>query len=93
MRLIIGNHDLQKHDLYERTFRLDKVILHPQFRHNGPFSNDIAMIKVRSNSMGGISFNTHVKPICLPKYNEVYTPGTWCSVTGWGVQIRNASIH
>lgn len=74
--------------MYERTFRLDKVILHPQFRHNGPYSNDIAMIKVKSNSIGGISFNSHVKPICLPKYDEIYTPGTWCSVTGWGVQMR-----
>lgn len=36
-----------------------------------------------------VLFNTHVQPICLPKYNEVSTPGTWCTVTGWGAQNGN----
>lgn len=61
--------------------------MHPEFRRNGPYSNDISIIKVRSNSAAGISFNTHVKPICLPRYEQISTPGTWCSVTGWGAQV------
>lgn len=92
LHLIIGNHDLEKLDLYERIFRIDTVVMHPEFRRNGPYSNDISIIKVRSNSDTGISFNSHVKPICLPKYDEVSMPGTWCSVTGWGAQIRKRKI-
>lgn len=92
LHLVIGNHDLKKLDLYERRFRIDTVIMHPEFRKNGPYSNDISIIKVRSNSDAGISFNTHVKPICLPRYEQVSTPGTWCSVTGWGAQIRK-NLH
>lgn len=42
----------------------------------GPYSNDISIIKVASNNDAGISFNSHVKPICLPKRNDILHPGT-----------------
>lgn len=88
LHLVIGNHDLKKFDLYERRFRIESIVMHPEFRRKGPYSNDISIIKVASNNDAGISFNTHVKPICLPKRNELMSPGTWCSVSGWGAQIR-----
>lgn len=78
--------------MYERRFRIETIVMHPEFRHKGPYSNDISIIKVASNNDAGISFNTHVKPICLPRQGEIPRPGTWCSVTGWGAQIRNL-IH
>lgn len=86
IRLAIGNHDLAKRDQYERTFRVDQIELHPDFRKSGPYSNDIALIKVRANRASRVMFNTHVQPICLPKYNGVTAPGSWCVVTGWGAQ-------
>lgn len=89
LHLVIGNHDLKKFDMYERRFRIETIVMHPEFRHSGPYSNDISIIKVASNNDAGISFNTHVKPICLPKHNEIPGPGAWCSVSGWGAQIRN----
>lgn len=86
---MIGNHDLKTFDLYERRFRIESIIMHPEFRRKGPYSNDISIIKVASNNDAGISFNTHVKPICLPKDLDILLqPGTWCSVSGWGAQIR-----
>jgi Trypsin. len=54
----------------------------------GPYSNDIGLIKVRALSDGGISFNSHVRPICLPELQGKGTTGSWCSVTGWGAQRR-----
>lgn len=88
LHLVIGNHDLKKFDVYERRFRIESIVMHPDFRRKGPYSNDISIIKVASNNDAGISFNTHVKPICLPKHTDGLKPGTWCSVTGWGAQIR-----
>lgn len=88
LHLVIGNHDLKIFDMYERRFRIETVVMHPEFRRKGPYSNDISIIKVASNNDAGISFNTHVKPICLPKQDEMSRPGTWCSVTGWGAQKR-----
>lgn len=72
--------------MYEHSFRVDNILIHPDFRHNGPYSNDIALMKVRANSAAGISFNTHVRPICIASTDEMIDPGTWCSVTGWGLQ-------
>lgn len=86
LRIVIGDHDLAKKDIYEHSFRVERLILHPEFRQNGPYSNDIALIKVKANSANGINFNSHVKPICLPTTSELIYPGTWCSVTGWGLQ-------
>lgn len=83
LRLVIGNYDLVERDMYERSFRIDRVLIHPEFRRHGPYSNDIAIIKVKASV---INFNTHVKPICLPSKKEISYPGTWCQVTGWGAQ-------
>jgi hypothetical protein len=55
---------------------------------DGPYSNDIGLIKVRALSEGGISFNSHVRPICLPELQAKGATGSWCSVTGWGAQRR-----
>lgn len=80
-------------DVYERRFRIESIVMHPEFRQNGPYSNDLSIIKVASINGNGISFNTHVKPICLPKRNSLPMPGTWCSVSGWGAQIRKYQFH
>lgn len=75
--------------MFERRFRIETIVMHPEFRRNGPYSNDISIIKVASNNDAGISFNTHVKPICLPSPDhDRLRPGTWCAVSGWGAQIR-----
>lgn len=93
LHLVIGNHDLKKCDMYERRFRIETIVMHPEFRHKGPYSNDISIIKVASANDAGISFNSHVKPICLPKQNDInLRPGNWCSVSGWGAQIRKSLI-
>lgn len=88
---MIGNHDLLKRDLFEHSFRVETAIVHPDFRRNGPYSNDIAILKVRINNAAGINFNTHVRPICLPGQTEEFLfPGKWCTVTGWGMEHKDA---
>ena len=82
----MGNHDLSKRDTFEHSFRVDKTIIHPEFRSNGPYSNDIALIKVKTNSAAGINFNSHVKTICLPTASDLLNSELWCTVTGWGLQ-------
>lgn len=86
---MVGNHDLFKRDLFEHSFRVDSILVHPDFRRNGPYSNDIALLKVRAKNAAGIIFNTHVRPICLPASadaEDFFFPGMWCTVTGWGMQ-------
>lgn len=89
LRLVIGNYDLGERDMYERSFRIDRVLVHPEFRRHGPYSNDIAIIKVKTSV---INFNSHVKPICLPSKEDTSNPGTWCTVSGWGAQNGKANV-
>lgn len=84
LRIVIGDHRLEERDLHERSFKVESILIHPDFRKDGPYSNDIAIIKLKAHT--GIGFNTHVRPICLPDPNERIPVGTLCSVTGWGIQ-------
>ncbi|XP_062531334.1 ovochymase-1 isoform X1 [Bombyx mori] len=85
IRLVVGEHRLKIQDKHEHQFFAEKVVPHPDFRKNGPHSNDIAIILV-SKSGSGVQFNSHVRPICLPSSEE--TAGQWCAVSGWGYQAE-----
>ncbi|XP_026471217.1 serine protease 33-like [Ctenocephalides felis] len=86
LRLVTGDHRLGRKDPHEHMFRAEKVLIHPEFRKYGPYSNDIALVLVRAASDSGIVFDSHVRPICLPDGTPTPPPGTWCSVSGWGAQ-------
>ncbi|XP_045458027.1 trypsin-like [Melitaea cinxia] len=83
IRLLVGEHRLKMQDKHENRFLAEKVVLHPEFRKNGPHSNDIAIVLV---SRSGVQFNSHVRPICLP--DQADTTGRWCAVSGWGYQAE-----
>lgn len=64
------------------------------FRHASTASkggHDIALVKLQTLNGKGIVFGSSVQPICLPTSEGVYQSGTWCSVTGWGMQKGLAS--
>ncbi|XP_032525716.2 trypsin-like [Danaus plexippus] len=81
IRILVGEHRLKMQDKHENRFLAEKVVPHPEFRKNGPHSNDIAVVLV---SKSGVQFNSHVRPICLP--DKVEANGRWCAVSGWGYQ-------
>ncbi|XP_022122405.2 trypsin-like [Pieris rapae] len=83
LRLVVGEHRLKIQDRHENRFLAEKVVPHPDFRKNGPHSNDIALVLV-ARSGSGVQFNSHVRPICLP--DSLDTAGRWCAVSGWGYQ-------
>lgn len=45
---------------------------------------DIALIRVKLKGNRGIRFGSHVQPLCLPPPTAKYTPGTNCTISGWG---------
>ena len=59
--------------------------------------HDIALVKLQTVNGKGIVFGNSVQPICLPVSEKVYQSGTWCSVSGWGMQkgsiIRLSESH
>ncbi|XP_063836446.1 trypsin-like [Ostrinia nubilalis] len=87
IRLVVGEHRLKFQDKHENRFLAEKVVPHPDFRKNGPHSNDIALVVV-SRAGSGVQFNTHVRPICLPEERDA-SAGRWCAVSGWGYQAES----
>ncbi|EEB14823.1 tripsin I-P1 precursor, putative [Pediculus humanus corporis] len=83
MRVVIGDYSLQSHDDYQNTYKIEKVIIHPEFRKNGPYSNDIALLKLKGN----FEINSHVQYICLPDEDSELQSGEMCIVSGWGAKI------
>lgn len=59
--------------------QLSQIIAHPQYYSGGLF-NDVAILKWQNP----LPIEVNVKPICLPDETEVFAPGTYCTVTGWG---------
>ena len=54
-------------------------------RRNGPYSHDLALIKLRRSTDGlGVRFSRSVSPICLPSARTLLQPGLKCVVSGWG---------
>lgn len=50
--------------------------------------SDIALVKLATLNGKGIVFGDVAQPICMPSSETAYKPGTWCSVSGWGMQKR-----
>jgi plasma kallikrein len=59
--------------------QLSQVISNPHY-YSGGLHNDIAILKWKNP----LPTEINVAPICLPEANEVFTAGTYCTVTGWG---------
>ncbi|XP_060598570.1 uncharacterized protein LOC132752268 [Ruditapes philippinarum] len=98
LRVTVGNHDLKKHDEYEKMFNVEYIVKHWNYSgmylygiNFGEFitdfqrsytNNDIALLKVKSTS--GITFNDYIQPACLPEDLTLLLSEIKCQVSGWG---------
>ncbi|CAG0921184.1 unnamed protein product [Notodromas monacha] len=78
----LGEHRLDSSDSHEETYKVASMVHHTNHRANGPYSDDIGVLKLDRE----VEFNGFIKPICLPQSDDQYVPGTVCTVTGWGLQ-------
>ena len=59
------------------------------FRDEGPFSHDLAIVKIRRKAGGaGVRFSDSVVPVCLPSQGTRVQDGTYCVISGWGKLLR-----
>lgn len=55
------------------------------FRDEGPFSHDLALVKIRRKAGGaGVRISDSVAPVCLPGQGTRIQDGTSCVISGWG---------
>ncbi|XP_071488620.1 uncharacterized protein [Diadema antillarum] len=78
----LGEHDTQTIDGYERTFRAEQIIKHPNYNEQ-TYDSDIALIKLQQP----VTYTDHIIPLCLPselRAEELLQSGLRGFVTGWG---------
>lgn len=83
--VVVGEHDTSVSHAKEQIFPVENFIIHPKFKSTKGGS-DIALVKLATVNGKGIVFDDVAQPICLPSSESDYKPGTWCSVSGWGMQ-------
>lgn len=81
LRVVVGEHNLLKRDASEKVHALGGLVMHPSFRKNGSYSNDIALIHLREK----VQYTSQVQSICVPEAGNGPRPGSLCDVSGWGM--------
>ena len=80
-RIRVGEFDLMKNNGKEQTFLIRRIYMHPEY-NSSTYENDITLLHLK----GEIEFNDYVNSICLPRADSKVTPGSKCSVAGWGAR-------
>ncbi|NWU87248.1 MCT1A protease, partial [Onychorhynchus coronatus] len=75
----LGAHNIKKNELSQQKFHVGRWVIHPRY-FNYRSGNDIVLLKLEPKA----KMTEYVKTISLPRYNKTVTPGTECSVSGWG---------
>ena len=78
LKFYTGEHDLNGDEGYEQRPEIEKIINHPKYSAHNNHDYDVALIKLKSP----ISYNSRVRPVCLPKFE--FGEGTSCYISGWG---------
>ena len=81
----VGDWDQDVPDIDEQEFSIEAIHFHPEFNLGPYLNNDIAVVKLKLGAGGeAVRMTTHVRPACLPSPSAGYTPGTECTISGWG---------
>ena len=59
--------------------KASKIIRHEDYKL-GSYDADIALVKLASP----VTYNSFIKPVCLPDQGQNEVIGENCTVTGWG---------
>lgn len=79
MFVTAGEHFLNKTEGTEQDFAIQDLYIHPKWNHHTT-DNDLAMIRLDRPA----TLNGRVNTICLPEPEYQFSPGTECTITGWG---------
>lgn len=79
MAVVAGTTNHQDFLTPRQHVKVEKGVVHPDYKKLGPYSYDIALLILERP---GLKINENVKPVCLR--HESPNSGTWCEVSGWG---------
>ena len=76
----MGDWDQDVEDVDEQELSLAAVHFHPQYNVGAYLNNDLAVVATKEEAR----LSSRVVPVCLPAPATSYTPGTQCTISGWG---------
>lgn len=86
-RVTVGEHNLNRTDAGEQTFKVGGIFPHSSYREDSP-DYDIALLNIVPSPNGkGIVFNKFVQPIPLSDRGKILPAGTKLLVSGWGATL------
>jgi len=94
MKVVVGQNSLTVREDKELHFQIHSVHRHHQYQSMGPYSHDIALIRIKPKGDGrGIRFSDKVSAICLPSPQDVIKDDHKCIISGWGKTEPHGKIE
>ncbi|GCC26515.1 salivary plasminogen activator beta-like isoform X1 [Chiloscyllium punctatum] len=88
----LGKSSTNKPSKNEQTFAVEKIISHENF-NDDTFDNDIALLKLKSQSGTCAMESKFVHPICLPSKRLIFSESTQCEVSGYGREAEFSPFY
>nr|XP_033809446.1 serine protease 57 [Geotrypetes seraphini] len=79
VQVVLGAHSLTAQEPSQQNFTVQVSVSHPDYNMETG-ENDIHLLKLNKAAL----VNNFVRKISLPKQGEDVTPGSKCSIAGWG---------
>ncbi|NP_001020358.1 chymotrypsin-like elastase family member 1.4 precursor [Danio rerio] len=80
-RVILGDHDITKHEGHEQSLTVSRVYIHPNWNTDSVSSGyDIALLQLSTDA----TLNSYVQLATLPPAGQVLPHNNECYITGWG---------
>lgn len=76
----VGDWDQDVEDIDEQEFSIATVHFHPEYNVGAYLNNDLAVVRLKDS----VRLTSRVSPACLPSSTSSYSPGTECTISGWG---------
>ncbi|KAL6485028.1 hypothetical protein MHYP_G00070730 [Metynnis hypsauchen] len=86
LEVILGAHNLKKHEMFQQRIKVMKCIKHPSYIQK-EYHHDIMLVKLKTKA----KINKFVKVIALPEKNKKIPANQKCSIAGWGMKAPNSS--
>jgi len=94
LQVVVGQYDMNSVDEKEEKFQIDRIWLHKDFQTEGPYSHDLALVRLRRKRDGSaVRFSPEVSPVCLPEHGSHYHEGLQCVISGWGKTSPNSPVN
>lgn len=86
--VVVGKHNLYETDATEKSYKLSKVVRHPDYSSFNSYENDICLLKLAEP----LEYNDNIQPVCLPTQGNYDVTGDKVEATGWGTTSSGGSL-